>query len=299
MLTRDGETKLTWGVGLYYDASILEFISRPLTGQRVDAFYDPTGQNVTGPPVITSFAINQRNVKEPRFVNWSVAVERRLPMATYLEVEFIDKRGHSGWTYMNPGAAGSNQPSGLFEFQNARRDRYHAVEITARRRLKGNHTLFACYTRSAARSNAVLNFSLENPLFSQQVGGPLPWDAPNRFQSWGFVPLGWMPRLKGFDLAYSSDWRDGFPFFLINQEQELVAPPGARRFPKYFTLNLFLERRLLFLGYQWALRAGMNDITNRHNPTAVDNNVDSPQFLTFGGLEGRALTARIRLLGRK
>jgi hypothetical protein len=47
------------------------------------------------------------------------------------------------------------------------------------------------------------------------------------------------------------------------------------------------------------LRAGFNNITNRHNPTAVDNDVDSPQFLTFGGLEGRSLTARIRLLGKK
>jgi hypothetical protein len=49
----------------------------------------------------------------------------------------------------------------------------------------------------------------------------------------------------------------------------------------------------------WALRAGFNDITNRSNPTAVNNNVDSPDFLTYGGITGRALTARVRLLGRK
>ena len=292
MLTRGGETKLTWGVGVYYDASILEVISRPRTGQRTDVFYDSTGQNPLGPPVITSFSVDERNIKEPRFVNWSVSVERRLPSSVYFQAEFIGKRGRDGWTYVN-------QPSGLFVFENTRRDRYHSVEITARRRFKGGHALFAAYTRSTARSNAVLNFTLDDPLFSQQVGGPLPWDAPNRFQSWGWMPLSWMPRMKAFDFAYSLDWRDGFPFFLVNQEQELVAPPGARRFPTYFALNLFLERRFLFLGRQWALRAGFNNITNRHNPTSVDNNVDSPRFLTFGSLEGRALTGRIRLLGRK
>jgi hypothetical protein len=42
------------------------------------------------------------------------------------------------------------------------------------------------------------------------------------------------------------------------------------RFPAYFTLNLALERRFTFLGYKLALRAGFDDITNRHNPAFVD-----------------------------
>lgn len=294
MLTRDGNTKLTGGIGVYYDASTLEVISRPQTGQRVDLFYDPTGRTLIMPPVITSFSLNQRTVPAPRFVNWSVALDRRLPASVYLSLEYIQKRGHDEWTYITQPAASPGLLSGAYQFASSRRDRYDAVEVTTRRRFKGDHMVFAAYTRSSARSSATLNFTLDNPLFAPQVSGPLAWDAPNRFQSWGILPL-----VKKFDLAYSTDWRDGFPFFLVNQEQELVAPPGARRYPTYFTLNLFLERRLMFLGYAWALRAGFDNVTNRHNPNSVDNNVDSPQFLTFGSLEGRALTARIRLLGRK
>jgi hypothetical protein len=78
-----------------------------------------------------------------------------------------------------------------------------------------------------------------------------------------------------------------------------VGSPGARRFPTYFSLNLALERRIRAMGFQWQLRAGFDDITNRRNPYAVNNNVDSPQFLTFSSLEGRALTAELRLLGKK
>lgn len=294
MLTRDGNTKLTGGIGIYYDASTLELISRPQTGQRVDLFFDPTGQTLIMPPVLTTFSLNQRAVPEPRFINWSVALDRRLPASVYLSIEYIQKRGHNGWTYLLQPATSPNLVSGAYRFANSRRDRYDAVEVKTRHRFQGGHVVFAAYTRSSARTNATLNFTLDDPLFAPQVSGPFAWDAPNRFQSWGILPL-----VRKFDLAYSTDLRDGFPFFLVNQNQELVAPPGARRYPAYFTLNLFLERRLMFLRYQWDLRAGFDNITGRHNPNAVDNNVDSPTFLTFSSFAGRALTARIRWLGRK
>jgi hypothetical protein len=145
-----------------------------------------------------------------------------------------------------------------------------------------------------AGSNAVLDFSVNNPVFSQQAGGRLPWDSPSRFLTWGVVPVG-----KGFDIAYSLDWRDGYPFSVFNQNQQLVGPPSSYRFPAYFSLDVFLERRLRLLGFWWDARAGFNDITNRHNPTAVDNNVDSSGFLTFGGVDGETFTGRLRLLGRK
>jgi len=293
MLTRDGKTKMVAGAGIYYDASSLAFITSPLTGQRVDYFYDKTGTVVMPPPVETSFQV-QPNIKEPRFLNWSVGAERRLPGATYLRAEFVQKRGHNGWTYINQGLGQPVALSGVFRLENQRRDRYDSLSVTLRHTFKGAHAVFASYTRSSARSNAVLNFNLENPLFSQQAGGPLPWDTPNRFVSWGFLPL-W----REFNLAYTVDWHDGFPFSVDNENQQLVGPPDSRRFPNYFSLNLALERRFQLFGFQWALRAGCDDITNRQNPNAVNSNVDSPQFLTFGAIQGRVLTSRIRWLGRK
>ncbi len=294
LLSRNGNTKLVWGVGVYYDASSLQFIARPLTGRRMDFFFDRTGEAPARAPVETSFRVDERRLKEPRFLNWSVGMERKLPAEMYVRLEFVQKRGRDGWTFINQSPATSGGFSGLFDLQNERRDRYDAFGITIRRAFKAHHVLVASYTRSAARSNAVLNFSLDNPLFSPQAGGPLPWDAPNRFQSWGLLPF-W----KGIDLVYMLDGRDGFPFTLFNQDQRLVGAPGSRRFPTYFVLNLALERRFRILGFEWALRAGFDDITNRHNPSVVNSNVDSPQFLTFGGIQGRVLNGRIRLLGRK
>jgi hypothetical protein len=294
MLTRDGNTKLVAGVGTYYDASDLQIISEPQAGERIDFFYEKPGQTPLGPPVVTSFRVDEGNVKATRFLNWSVGMEHRFPSTTYLRLGFIEKRGYNGWTYLNPLTESTVPLSGSYVFSASQRDRYDAFQIQARQTFKGNHMVFASYVRSSARSNAVVDFSVDNPVFSPQAGGPLPWDAPNRFLSWGWVPFWWK-----CDLAYSLDWHSGFPFSVVNENQQLVGPPGSMRFPTYFALNLALERRFTFLGYQLALRAGLDDITNRHNASFVNNNIDSPNYLTFTGIQGRALTARLRILGRK
>jgi hypothetical protein len=293
-LTRGGQTKLSWGIGLYYDATSLDLLTRGLTGHRTDLFYDLTGTTLVRPPVETTLQVEPANLRAPRFLNWSVDLERKLPAEIYFTTRFLQKRGTNGWTFINRGAMQGNPFSGQFELANARQDHYDALEVTARRTFKGNNVVFASYTRSAARSTAVLSFSLDSPLFSPQAGGPLPWDTPNRVNSWGWLPLPWK-----LTLAYWLDWHDGFPFILVNQDQQLVGQPGARRFPTFFSLNLHLERRFRLLGFEWALRAGFDDITNHQNPFAVDNNVDSSHFLTFSAIQDRALTARIRLLGRK
>jgi len=75
--------------------------------------------------------------------------------------------------------------------------------------------------------------------------------------------------------------------------------PYCERFPAYFSLDLSLERRFTIFGFQWALRAGIDNITDRGNYTVVDSNINSPNFLTYSGAPGRSFIARIRLLGRK
>ena len=95
------------------------------------------------------------------------------------------------------------------------------------------------------------------------------------------------------------DWRNGFPFSIVDQDQRLVGLPNSQRLPVYFSLNVQVERRFHVLGFLWALRGGFDDITNRQNPSGVNDNIDSPQFLTYGGLQHRAFIGRVRFLGRR
>ncbi len=106
--------------------------------------------------------------------------------------------------------------------------------------------------------------------------------------------------------ARLSFWRSGYPFNVVDQNQNLIGLPGSRRFPDYFSLSgrrrscrRFLERRFRLFGYEWAIRGGFDNITGHQNPGVVINNIDSPRFLTFEGVQGRAFTGRIRFLGRK
>jgi hypothetical protein len=161
--------------------------------------------------------------------------------------------------------------------------------------------LMGSYTRSSARSNQVLDFNVDSPILSPQQPGPYPWDTPNRFLSWGYFPLFKLPIVHQLEVAYSAEARTGFPYNLLTDQQQLIGPPGAQRFPEYFSLNLQLEKRFHLFGYYLALRGGFDNITGRCNPFVVDNVIDPtahPQP-TFAACEGRAFTSRIRLLGRK
>lgn len=295
LLDRSGNTKLSAGIGVFYDATNMVLVARPYEGRRIDYFFNSQGF-LSSPPLVTSFTVDQGLLREPRFLNWSLALQRKLPLEIYLEAEFVQRHGTHGFVYNAP--PGFPPLSTNFLLQNTRQDHYDALQISARKNFHQTYSVTMAYTRSKARSNQVFDFNVDNPLFTGQLPGPFPWDAPNRFLTTGIVPAR-VPLLKHVDIEYSGEARTGFPFSVVNSQQQLVEPPGSRRFPTFFSLNLFLEKRFDFHGRHWAVRAGFDDITGRQNPAQVNNNIDSPGFLTFGALDHRAFTARIRFLGRK
>jgi hypothetical protein len=281
-------------MGLFYDASNLDFVTRPLEGRRLERFFARDGVTPANVSVETAFIFSEDRLEAPRSLGWSMEFERKLPSDIYFRAEWIGRRGVNGYAFELQGGGQPGRLISILELGNMRNDRYNALSLTARRAFKENYLLFASYTLSSARANAILDFSLDTPLFSPQAGGPLDWDAPHRLISWG-----WMPLVKKFDLAYSVEWRSGYPFSVIDQNRRLVEEPNSRRFPAFFSLNLHAERRFRLLSFNLALRGGFNNITNRQNATAVDNNINSPQFLRLSGIQGRVFTARIRFLGRK
>jgi hypothetical protein len=284
MLHRATETKLSAGTGIYYDRTNLALISQSLQGTAIDQFFSPVLKTFT-----TSFLVDPARLTLPRFVNWSATVESRLPWQIYGRVEVLVRRGVHGWAY-------DEQPNGTLLLGTNRQDHYEAVQISARKEWKRGYPFLVSYTRSRARSNETVDFSLDNFIVGPQLPGPLPWDAPNLLQSWGSSPLFW--KLKKFDIAYSAIWRSGFPFFTVDQFGQLASGPGQFRFPDFFTLNVAIERKFRFKGYYWAARVGIDDITGRQNAATVDNNINSPTFLTFFGQSHRTLNGRIRFLGK-
>lgn len=316
VLSQAANTKFSAGIGLFYDATPIFLIVRPQGGMRVDDFYDSSGALLSG-PVTSVFSLPPYALEAPRYLNWSLGVEQKLPSRVYLKAEFIEKRSNNGFDYnwLNPVNLGTGSLctpqtpcTAQFQLQNGRNDRFDSFEINLRRVFEKGHMIMGSYIRSRSHSDQVLDLSVDNPVFSTQQPGPYPWDAPNRVLSWGFLPLGSLPLIKRLDFGYSMEYRTGFPFYVVSDQQQLVplppppAPqtiPAFLRFPQYFTLNTHLEKRFHAFGFNWALRGGFDNITGRRNYWIVNNDVNSPQFLTYSGYEGRAFTARIRFLGKK
>jgi len=237
----------------------------------------------------TSFLVDPGLLTMPRFINSSVALETRLPARIYFRAEYLERHGVHGWAY-------EGLPGGSFLLLPGRRDRYDAVQFTARKEVKRGYPFLVSYTRSNARSNQTIDFSLTSFVTGRQAPGPLPWDSPNQITSWGSLPLFW--KLKKFDFAYSTRWRTGFPFFTVDDLGVVVSGPGQFRFPDYFTLNVAVERKFTFHHYRWAARVGLDNVTDRVNPTFVDNNVNSPAFLTYFGQGHRTFNGHVRFLGK-
>src|ERR1019366_7078525 len=138
---------------------------------------DANGNLTAAPaPVPTTFSVDRNTLQAPRFINWSLGLERKLPAATYLKAEFLEKRGSRGFAYNTPSGS-----SGNFILENTRDDRYDAFEVSLRHNFRESYMLMGSYTRSRLHSNQALDFSVDNSLLGPQQPGPSTWDTPNRF----------------------------------------------------------------------------------------------------------------------
>jgi hypothetical protein len=293
----EGRTKLSAGIGLYYEHTQLEYLARALAGIRNDTYFAADGITPQGPPQPSEFSANDGSLHEARALNWSVAVEQRLPGSLYVRAGLLRKVVSDEFTYSNQ--SGLAALSGNYALTNSREDHDNLAEIDARRTFAGGYTLFAAYTHSSAHTNAAIDYVPTLSMLGPQQSGPLPWDTPNRVLSWGWLPFLAPGFRKRWDFVYSLDWHSGFPFTSVNANYQVVGAAGSQRFPNYLSFSPGLEWRFHFRGSYFGLRGVIENITDSENPFVVNNVVDSPQYRTFSEFEGRAFTARIRLIGSK
>jgi len=314
-LDDEANTKLSAGIGITYDNTSLGLIHQPLEGQRTDYFFDSNGcpQDASGTstpctpapppaepapiPLSTNFVVNRTALDAPRYVNWSLGLEQKLPYAIFLKLEFLQKRGTHGFAYNTLNGA----VDGTFFLGNARDDRYNGFTVSLRHRFRQRYEIFGGYTRSGSRTNEVFDFSIDFPLLSPQRPGPYNWDTPNRFIGYGVLPFYTLPVVHKFDMVYSYEFRSGQPFFGTTDQEEISSVyPEPFRQPAYYTINLQFEKRFRFFRRYWALRGGFDNITNHANVSVANSVIDSAHpFPTYIDNNGRAFDSRIRYLGKQ
>jgi len=289
-------TKISAGIGLYYEHTQLEYLAQTYAGIRYDTYYETDGMTPTGPAEESAFAVDEGTLREPRAVNWSVGVERKLPWSIYAGANLLEKQTSDVFTFA---LTRPTAQAGTYLLTNNRLDRYRSEEFDARKYFKNDYIVYVSYTHSSARTNAALDYlPTPSPLGTQQ-SGPLPWDVPNRVISWGWLPVPLKMLKKRWDFVYALDALTGFPYTAVNAAQQVVGAEGGQRFPEFVNFSPGLEWKFHFRGQYWGLRGVMENATDSGNFLVVNNVVDSPEFGSFSEAQGRAFTARIRLIGTK
>ena len=283
----------------------LRLFTRPLDQSAVTTWFDDAGNLIYG-PVVSVFTLGS-HLNNPRADVWTLGAERTLPKLIQAKVELLRRRATRGFDYTNDLPADEQFPAILagapnpgfvtagYQLTNQRQDQYDSVEVSLRQSLRGRFQWMVSYTRSRAESNAVIEQTVDQPLSVSANTGPLPWDAPNRLLSWGYLPT-WS---KSWSVAYMLDWHTGLPFSIQDPYGQLVGAPDGQRFPQFFELNLVLERIISYRGYRLAVRAGFNNITGHFNPTVVDNVLGGSTYLREYGGQARVLNFQLRFLGRR
>ena len=299
-------TKLSGGYAMLYDPTTPQLFSRPQDQYSLTTLYNPDGTIQSG-PAATVFTIDPRGLQMPRYQNWSFGLEQMLPDRILLRVNLLRRRGKHGFTYvnvLNPNAPPppefvqlyqTTQFEAIYQLENQGTQQYDSAEIALHQSFGKGYEWMASYTRSRAYSNYVADVTVDQPMLISSNAGPLGWDSPNRFLSWGYLPT----KFKNWAVAYLFETRTGFPFSVQDEIGRVLGAPNSDRFPDYLNLNLHLEWTTHLFGYRFAVRGGLNNITDHKNYTVVNNVFGSPNFLTFYGSTGRHFVVRLRWLGRQ
>ena len=288
----DDTSKITAGWGIYNAPLNLSLIGQTLDQRQIDTFYDNSGNVVAPSPVISQFALPASGLHQPRFNISSAAWQQKFAHSTLLTLSLLARNGYHGFAYVDQQPT---QPGGTFLLEDTRKDRYRSATATVRHVFSESTEIYAAYTRSVAHSNEVLNPALGSIFYAAQQSAPEAWDAPNRIVTWGWAPT----HIWGIQLSYFFEYRTGYPYSVINLQQQLVGSANSSRFPAYASLNIGIEKKFPFRGYLWGVRVEAVNVLDRQNPNTVVNNIDAPNFGAFSGGQGLAFTLRIRFIGRK
>ena len=303
----DGNTRVSGGFAVLYDPTIIQLFTRPLDQYTLTDTYS-AGGTLLLPNALSYYTLPNEHLKAPLYQNWSLGLDHQFRRHIKAGLSLHRKRGGDGFSYVNTLAAPIAAPPEIasaynasyveqqFTLTSSRHDQYDAAQVIVHQAIGGRYEWMASYTRSRAHSNEVLDPSLEQTLLlGPDNAGPLPWDAPNRILSWGYLPTWW----KNWAVAYLFEERTGFPFSIQHDNGQLIGTPDSFRYPNYFNLNLHLEWRVKLGKYRFGIRGGINNVTGHNNPTVVNNILESPSYLAFYGSEGRHFVARLRWLGKE
>ena len=289
--TDSDRTLVRGGVGIFYDKIPLNVGSfAQYQSLVVTTFANDGITPVDGPRLLSNTAPDK--LENPYSLAWNVQLDHQLHQRLLLRLGYEERSTRRDFVI---------EPTDTeLLLQNNGRSRYRELQALARFRFQEGRNIYLSYVRSQARGN-LNDFNtyfgnLKHAVIRPDEYGRQPFDAPNRLLFWGDFGL-------PYDVVATPvvDWRSGFPFSLVDEEQDFV---GARneggRFPSLLSLDLLVTKGLTipFRGKKYKGRAGFTifNITNHWNPRDVQNNIASGRFGTFFNSPDRSVRLKFEFV---
>jgi outer membrane receptor protein involved in Fe transport len=296
--TASDRTIIRGGVGLFYDKISLNVGSFEQYQDLVVTTFANNGVTIVdGPRLFCNTAPDE--LKNPYSFAWNLQIDHQVTPRLLLRLGYEERSTRRDFV-LEPVVNSATTSDALLLLQNSGRSRYRELQAVARFRFQENRNIFLSYVRSQARGN-LNDFNtyfgnLRHPVIRPDEFGRQPFDAPNRLLFWGDFGL-------PFDMVVTPvlDWHSGFPFSLLNEQQDFVGPRNeGGRFPQLMTLDVLVMKALTipFRGKKYKGRAGVTvfNVTNHWNPRDVQNNLASPNFGTFYNSPDRSLRLKFEFV---
>ncbi|HEU4835299.1 MAG TPA: carboxypeptidase regulatory-like domain-containing protein [Pyrinomonadaceae bacterium] len=289
--TDSDRTVVRGGVGLFYDKIPLNVGSfEQFQSLLVTTFANDGTTPIDGPRLLLNSA--PEHLENPYSLAWNLQLDHQLSERLLLRLGYEERSTRRDFT-LEPTA-------GALLLQNNGRSRYREFQAVGRFRFQEGRNIFLSYVRSQARGN-LNDFNTyfgnqKHAVIRPDEYGRQPFDAPHRLLFWGDFAV-------PFNMVVTPvvDWRSGFPFSIIDENQDFVGPRNAGgRFPRLLTLDLLVMKalKIRFRGKEYKGRAGFTvfNITNHWNPRDVQNNIASPQFGTFFNSADRSVRLKFEFV---
>ena len=287
------KTVFRTGYGFFYDHVPLSVYSFSGYPEQVITNYGPDGSIIDGPrrffnitdraEVRKSPFVGSKNVIgnfAPYSATWNVEVEHTFSPLLRLRANYLSSNS-SGVIVVEPKVV---QGQDALVLGGGGKSRYRQFELTARLTWNENkQQIFASYVHSSSRGNInefntyIGNFPF--PIVRPDQNARLGADLPHRFLAWGTFQLPWKMRYSPI-----LEYRNGFPFSLVNEKQDYVGEANSGRFPRFFSFDSRVSRDFqITTKYAFRFTVSGFNMTNHFNPLDVHRNIADPQVGLFFG----------------
>lgn len=155
-----------------------------------------------------------------------------------------------------------------------------SVELTVAKRIPSGGEFVVSYVRSSSFGD-LNDFRIMTADFPEAIIRPnhrahRQFDATDRIVAWATIELP-----SAVLLSPVVEWRTGFPYSVLAEDQSYVGAANSERFPNFFALDLQATKTFDIKGYRITGGVKITNITGHDNPRQVVSNVADDNFGDF------------------